>query len=487
MCRPLLALLLLTSALHAADRPPNVLVFFVDDMGWNDLGVTGNPFHETPHADRLAAEGMRFTDAYAACPVCSPTRAALMTGRYPASIGLTNFIPGHYRPYAPLLEPDIPLELPADEKTFAEMLGDRYVTATFGKWHLGWEADEKPGARGFDEWVEAGGNLDPGWRTEGGGGKREGFTTELITERTERFVRDHADEPWACVVSHFAVHIPIQAREELIEKYRAKPKVPGHVCDPAYAALVEMTDASLGRLLAVLEETGQAGNTLVLFTSDNGGLHTVYHGDPVHHGQSGNPVDSNRPLRGEKGNLYEGGVRVPLLARWPGRVLAGTTCDVPVSTVDIAPTILSSAGMAPPDDVRFDGTDLTPLLTGGCDGHRTELADRPVFWHYPHYHHGPPASSVRRGDWKLIHQYTDDGVELYNLARDRGETRNLAAVRPEKAAELKGLLDEWRAEVGAKPPTANPAYQPERAGEWWTRPRPGAEESKPVEPPKKLR
>ena len=485
--RPLLTLLLLSSTAHAADRPPNVLVFFVDDMGWNDPAVCGNPFHETPHTDRLAADGMRFTNAYAACPVCSPTRAALMTGRYPASIGLTNFIPGHYRPFAPLLEPEIPNQLPPDEVTFADMLDDRYVTATFGKWHLGWSPDEKPDARGFDEWVEAGGNENPGWRTADGNEKKRGWTTELLTERTERFIIDHREEPWACVVSHFAVHIPVYAREELFLKYRDKPRVDGYPCDPAYAALVEMTDDSLGRILAVLEETGQAGNTLVLFTSDNGGLRTVFHGNPAHHGASGNPVASMRPLRGQKGNLYEGGVRVPLIARWPGRVPAGTTCDVPVSTVDVAPTILSLAEVEPPAGVEFDGEDLTPLLTGNRGAAGTASENRALFWHYPHYHHGAPASSVRRGDWKLIHDYTADGVELYDLAADPGEADDLAAVRPDVADELRTLLDEWRAEVGAQAPTANPNYDPARADEWWTRPRPGNTETEPVTVPANLR
>ena len=458
-----------------AAPPRNVLVVFVDDLGWADLGCYGNPFNETPNIDRLATTGLKFTDAYAACPVCSPSRAALMTGRDPARTGVTNFIPGHYRPFAPLLEPPIPLRLPLDEVTFADVLGDAATTASFGKWHLGWDPKtESPGARGFDEWVEAGGNLSPNVRTADGAEKRTGeYTTEVLTDRTIEFLtaqKDH-EQPWVCLLSHFAVHIPVEARPDLIAKYEAKPDAPGYPSDPAFAAMLEMVDDSVGRLRAALEETGQAGETVVIFTSDNGGLGTHFSGEPVSHGAAGATVSSNAPLRDEKGSLYEGGIRVPLLVHWPGVTEAGRACDAAVTTSDLTPTILALAGSAPPAGVTLDGVNLVPVLKGECDAARPA-----VFWHYPHYHHGTPASAVRAGQYKLIEFYRPDGpprAELYDLREDLGETTNLAAEQPEELAELKTLLAEYRADTGAKPPVANPAYDPARAGEWWTRPYPG--------------
>ena len=465
-------------------RPPNVLIVLADDLGWADLACYGNPFNETPHLDALADAGLKFTDAYAACPVCSPSRASLMTGRDPARTGVTNFIPGHYRPFAELLEPAIPLALPPDERTFADVLGEKYVTATFGKWHLGWDLKtEGPGARGFDEWVVSGGNESPSWATPGGRTEKEGeFTVNALTDRTERFLRDRSPvggdgKPWACVVSHFAVHIPIVADDARLAKYRGKPKADGYPSDPAYAAMLEMLDASVGRLLAVLEETGQAGNTVVIFTSDNGGLGAHFTGRPIDHGQAGPAVTSNAPLRGEKGTLYEGGIRVPLIVRWPGVVDAGRACDAVVTTSDLAPTMLDLAGAAKPAELVFDGVSLGGVLRGECDAARET-----VFWHYPHYHHAAPAGAVRSGRYKLVQYYGDGGAtELYDLKADVGETANLAPAEPEKANELRALLAAYRAETGAKLPAANPAFDPDRAGEWWTRPYPGRE-SKPVLP-----
>ena len=473
-----LAAVVLLSPSAGADepaRPPNVLLIFADDLGWADLGCYGNAFNETPHIDRLAEQGLKFTDAYAACPVCSPSRAALMTGRDPARTGVTNFIPGHYRPFAELLEPAIPLQLPADERTFADLLPPGHVAASFGKWHLGWDpGTEFPGARGFEEWVVSGGNRDPSWTTPEGRTKKGGeFTVDALTDRTETFLRDRAPaggdgKPWVCVLSHFAVHIPILAEEDLIEKYRAKPDAPGYPSDPAYAAMLEMLDASVGRLLDVLGETGQAENTVVIFASDNGGLRTHFSGEPISHGEAGRVVSSNAPLRGEKGSLYEGGIRVPLIVRWPGTVEPGRACDAVVTTSDLAPTILSVAGVDPPADRELDGVSLVPVLKGECDAARTS-----VFWHYPHYHHSTPAGAVRSGRYKLIQYYGDGPVELYDLREDVGETRDLAAEMPEQTNELLALLAAYRAETGAKLPAPNPRFDPDRAGEWWSRPYPG--------------
>ncbi|NNJ26327.1 sulfatase [Alienimonas chondri] len=464
-----------TPVAQPVEPPRNVLIVFVDDLGWADLGCYGNPFHETPHIDKLATEGLKFTAAYASCPVCSPSRAALMTGRDPARTGLTNFIPGHFRPFAPLLEPPIPNRLPMDEVTFANVLGDAATTASFGKWHLGWDIKtEGPGARGFDEWVSTGGNKSPTFVTPEGREKLEGeWTAEALTDRTEKFVRDHADDekPWVCLLSHYAVHIPVFAKPELIAKYEAKPKVAGHPCDPAFAAMLEMVDDSVGRLRTVLQETGQAEDTVILFTSDNGGLHQVYYGEPNPiHGQSGPLVSSNAPLRGEKGSLYEGGIRVPLLVHWPGVTEPGRACDAAVTTSDLTPTILNLAGAEPPSGVTMDGQSLVPVLRGECDAARDA-----VFWHYPHYHHSRPAAAVHAGHFKLIEFFTRDGqgeVELYDLRKDLGEKNNLAAALPTKAAELRALLKAYLADSGALLPRPNPQYDPARADEWWRRPGP---------------
>ncbi|MEM9701677.1 MAG: sulfatase, partial [Planctomycetota bacterium] len=452
------------------------------DLGWADLGCYGNPFHETPHIDKLATDGLKFTAAYASCPVCSPSRAALMTGRDPARTGLTNFIPGHYRPFAPLLEPPIPNRLPLDEVTFADVLGEDATVATFGKWHLGYGREELPGARGFDEWVSTGGNKNPTFLSKDGREKKPNeWTTEALTERTETFLREHADDekPWVCMLSHFAVHIPVFAKDDLIAKYEAKPKVAGHPCDPAFAAMLEMVDDSVGRLRKVLAETGQAENTVILFTSDNGGLHTVYTGqtDPIH-GQSGPKVSSNAPLRDEKGSLYEGGIRVPLLVYWPGVTDAGRACDAAVTTSDLTPTIVNLAGGAVPDGVTMDGMSLVPVFKGECDAARDA-----VFWHYPHYHHSRPAGAVRAGRFKLIEYFQPGGeseLELYDLRNDLGETRNLAAAMPERTAELLGLLREYQADAGALMPRANPLFDPQRADEWWRRPK--SNQTEPAKP-----
>ena len=461
----------------------NVLIVFVDDLGWADLGCYGNPFHETPHIDRLATDGLKFTAAYASCPVCSPSRAALMTGRDPARTGLTNFIPGHYRPFAPLLEPPIPNRLPLGEVTFADVLGDAATTASFGKWHLGWDPKtEYPGARGFDEWVVTGGNLSPTFRTPEGNEQKPGeYTVDALTDRTQRFLRDHADDdkPWVCLLSHFAVHIPVEARPDLIAKYEAKPKAEGHPSDPAFAAMLEMVDDSVGRLRTVLEETGQSEETIVIFTSDNGGLHTHFSGEPLSHGLAGRRVSSNAPLRGEKGSLYEGGIRVPLLVHWPGVTDPGRACDAAVTTSDLTPTVLNLAGSEPPAGVTLDGVSLLPVLRGECDAARDA-----VFWHYPHYHHSRPTGAVRTGHHKLIEFFTRDGageVELYDLREDLGETTDLSEALPERTAELRGLLAAYRADAGALMPRPNPAFDPNRAGEWWRRPGPNTRgETRPV-------
>ncbi len=454
----LLAALACGTAAHAA--PPNIVFILIDDLGWADLGCYGNAFNETPNIDRLASEGLRFTDAYAACPVCSPSRASILSGQYPARLGLTDFITGHWRPYAPLRVPTNRTQyLPLEIVTLAEALQPAgYTTGAFGKWHLGGR-EYFPDKQGFDESI-----VTTGWGHFGNKSlpdqqwTKEDYLAEKLTDHAIDFMTRHKEQPFFLYLSHFAVHIPLEAREKLIAKYEAKPKPATGINHPIYAAMLEHVDDSVGRLLDSLDALGIADNTLVVFFSDNGGLHQRYDGkDGI--------VSTNAPLRDEKGSLYEGGIRVPLIVKWPGKVQPGTTSATPVTSTDFYPTFLAVSSASSPDQPQ-DGVSLLPLITEAKgDG------DRPIFWHYPHYHHSTPASVVRKGDWKLIDFYEEGlGPELYNLAKDLSETHNLAATQPEKLAELTALLNTWRAEVHAEAPVPNPDHDPARAAEWGKHP-----------------
>jgi len=439
---------LLGSALAAeAENRPNFVFILMDDLGWADVGCYGSAFYETPNIDRLARQGMRFTDAYAACPVCSPTRASILTGKYPATVDLTDFIPGHWRPYAKLVVPKFTQQLPSEEITIAEALkGAGHVSACIGKWHLG-GASSGPDKQGFDFVVSA----VPNQSDKQAGG---------LTDKALEFIERSKDQPFFLYLCHHTVHIPLEARKELIDKYTAKLK-PGQAfpaqANPVYAAMVETMDESVGRVMARLDELKLADRTVFIFFSDNGGLHKIYTG-------VGQFVTSNAPLRGEKGTLYEGGIRVPFVVRWPGVATPGTVCSVPVSSVDLYPTMLAMAGVQGDPKHVPDGESLAPLLrqTGG-------LKRDAIFWHYPHYHHCAPCGAVRQGDLKLIENYEDGALELYNLKDDLGEKSNLAAKMPERAAELRKRLDDWRKAVGAQMPTPNPDHDPARAGEWGRR------------------
>ena len=418
----------------------NILFILADDAGWSDLGSYGSAFYETPHLDRLASQGMKFTDAYAAGSVCSPTRAALMTGRYPPRIGITNFIGGHR---AGKLQPAAYLDhLPLDELTIAEALKDAgYTTGIFGKWHLG-GAGYSPGQQGFDV-VDCG---------VGGGGFNSVDRADRVTDAALRFLDVHKDKPFFLYLPHNLAHVPLLAKPELVAKYQKKAdlltsskaerfrpqggqqdrRVHDHV---TYAAMMEDLDANVGRVLARLDELKLSDRTIVIFTSDNGGLSTA----------EGSPT-SNAPLRAGKGWLYEGGIRVPLIVRWPGSVKAGSVCATPVITNDFYPTLLEACGLSKLQHV--DGASMVPLFKGGW------LPKRPLFWHYPHYSNqgGGPAGAVRLGDWKLIEFYEDDRAELYNLRDDVGENRDLAAGQSDKVRELRAQLANWRQAVGAKMP-----------------------------------
>ncbi len=449
-----------TGAWGSQERPPNIVVILIDDMGWRDLGCYGNQFHDTPNIDRLAAEGVRFTDAYAAAPVCSPTRAAVMTGKYPARVGITDFIPGHWRPWAKLVPPPILNHLPLEEVTLAELVKPAgYVTGYFGKWHLGGRAFF-PDRQGFDEWVVTSGrHFAPRFRTIPPESVPDGtYLADYLTDKALHFIRKHRQERFLLFLAHYAVHIPLEAKESTIEKYRRKPRPGPGVYNPVYAAMVEHVDESVGKILRLLEELGLEDRTLVIFTSDNGGLRQRFDGQ-------GPIVSSLEPLRGEKGTLYEGGIRVPMIVRWPNVARAGAVRHDLACSIDIFPTVAEAVGQAIPEEWHVDGVSLLPALTGSAAVERQTL-----YWHYPHYHHATPASAIRSGSWKLIYFYEDGRSELYNLANDLSEQTNLAQAEPEKAAALKKMLQMWLTEVGARLPTANPDYDPERAHRWGRRP-----------------
>ena len=435
-----------TPAATKLQKKPNIVFILIDDMGWPDVACYGSKFHETPNIDRLASQGMKFTDAYAACPVCSPTRASIMAGQYPARVGITDFIPGHWRPYEKLVVPENRLQLPLESVTIGEVLKEQgYSTCYIGKWHLGGQG-YSPDKQGFDKVVL-------GVKNENDK-QVSGFTDQAI-----KFIQEKKQEPFFLYLSHHSVHIKLEAPEELVNKYKNKPKPATGVNNPTYAAMVEHLDTNIGRILKMLDDLGLAERTIVIFFSDNGGLREAYGG----YTGKRQIVSTNAPLRDEKGTLYEGGVREPLIVRWPGVVKAGTTCSVPVTSVDFYPTFLEIAGSN--SKQALDGENILPLLK------QTGMLERDaIYWHYPHYHHSKPAGAIREGDYKLIEFFEDGQLELYNLKRDIGEKENLAAKMPEKAAELQGKLAAWRKSVGAKMPTPNPDYDPARADEWASRP-----------------
>lgn len=440
--------------------PPNVVLVVVDDLGYSDLACYGNSFHETPAFDALAAQGVRFTDAYAAAPVCSPTRAAILTGRHPARLGLTAHIPGHWRPFERLVEPRSEDRLALEHVTLAELLAaGGYATAHFGKWDLGPLDTHGPRRQGFQESiVTRGGHVAPRFSTFPDVKLPPGTRlTSFLTDRAIDFASRHRDRPFFVQLWHFALHVPLDGQEQLAAKYREKAERTGRKRNPVYAAMLEELDASLGRLLAKLDELGLGDRTLVVVTSDNGGLVRRYDG-------KGDTVTDNAPLRGEKGTLYEGGIRVPLLVRWPGVTPPGGVCSDPCMSTDLLPTLAAACGAAPPEP-PLDGRDLGPLLRNP----RSSLGRPTLYWHYPHYHHSRPAGALRHGRYKLLEFFDTGALELYDLAVDPGEEVDLSEHRPGLARRLQRRLRDWRTAVGARLPMGNRKYDPARAGEWWSR------------------
>ncbi len=430
-----------------APARPNIVFILADDLGWTDLGCFGSKFYQTPNIDRLAGQGMRFTDAYSACTVCSPSRASILTGQYPARLHITDWIAGHVRPKAPLRVPDWTMHLPLETMNLAKALKPAgYVCASIGKWHLG-DKEFWPERQGFDLNVAGCAMGQPPdyfapYRiptlTDGPAG---GFLSDRLTDEAVQFIQQNRQRPFFLYLPHYAVHTPLMAKPEVIHKYRqlADPKAPHH--NPKYAGLIESVDDSVGAILRTLDELKLAGNTIIIFTSDNGGLLGS---------------TSNIPLRAGKGSAYEGGVRVPLIVKWPGVTQPGSVCHTPVISPDFYPTLLALAGVAPSNEM-VDGENLGPLLrqTG-------TLKRDAIYWHYPHYHPGgaSPHGAIRQGDYRLVEFYEDHHVELYNLKDDLGETRDLAARLPEMTAALRQKLHAWRQQVGAQMPTPNPSHEP---------------------------
>ncbi len=448
-----------TSTARDPNAPPNIVVVLIDDLGWADLGCYGQTFHESPRIDSLASEGIRFTDAYAAAPVCSPTRASLMSGQYPARLGLTDFIPGHWRPFAKLNDPDTIPALPLNRLTIPERLQQAgYVSGHFGKWHLG-NQGFLPDAQGFDEFVvTSGAHLFPRYRTKPQTeALDQEYLADFLTRQAIDFMERNADSPFFVHLSHYAVHIPLQAETDLIAKYTSKVPADSRVNHPTYAAMIEHVDRSVGAVLDTLERLELADSTVVMVLSDNGGLYRRFD-------DRGPAVTSNAPLRDEKGSLYEGGIRIPWIVRWPGVVEPGTTSEVPISTIDLLPTALEIARLSPDNGYgvgTIDGSSLVPLLQGNEAPQRPFLA-----WHYPHYHHTSPVSAIRAGSLKLLEYLETGKTELYDLEADLGETRNLAYERPEQAQRLRDQLHDWREQLKARMPVPNPEYDPTRAGLW---------------------
>ncbi|MEW4488886.1 sulfatase [Thalassoglobus sp. JC818] len=448
---------------QGADQPPNILLILIDDMGWADLQCYGSQFHETPNIDRLASEGVRFTDFYSAGAVCSPTRAAIQSGQYQARLGITDFIPGHRRPFAPLLVPEVANHLPLEIVTPAEALHEEgYATGYFGKWHLG-NQQQEPDSQGYDVSLVTGGrHFAPNFRTNPPVEvPDETYLADFLTDQTIDFMRDHKDEPFFAMLSHYAVHIPLEAKKEKIAKYEKKPKPEGGVNNPIYAAMVEHVDDSVAQLMKALDELELAENTVVIFTSDNGGLYqSASRGGPI--------VCSNAPLRDEKGTLYEGGIRVPLIVRWPGVAPAGAVCSDPTISTDFWPTLAEIGGVKDVEHQTLDGVSLVPVLKNP----EATLQRDAIYFHFPHYHHSRPAGSIRMGDWKLIEFFEQGDLELYNLADDLSETKNLLAESNQSAANsirlktrahrMQQQLREWRESIDAQMPQPNPNHDPER-------------------------
>ncbi len=495
------------------DDKPNIIIFLVDDLGWMDVAYNGSKFYETPNIDRLAKEGVRFNQAYATCHVCSPSRASLLTGKYPARLNLTDWLPGRKDfPFQKLKNVEINQQLPSEENTLPETLRKNgYTTAIFGKWHLG-EENSTALQHGFDKRLP---DWNKGWpltyyapfNLKGLEGPKGEYLTDRLTEEALKYLESNKDHPFFLYMAHFAVHDPIQGRPDLVEKYEKKlqqmkrsetppfilegnpdtshqltrkeltaflddkqyqgynllpnrtVKIKQHQDNTEFAAMVESMDESLGRLLAKLKELGIEDNTIVIFTSDNGGMSGANFGKPDRKISENNLTKafstSNLPLRGAKGWFYEGGIRVPMIIKWAG-AKKGSQTNTPVVNTDLYPTILQMAGLSSQPKQHIDGKSLVPILMA-----KGEPEQRALYWHFPHYsNHGQqsPGGAIRLGDYKLLEYYEHNTVQLFNIKNDPGEQQDLSSTEKEKVKELRNMLHTWRKSVSAKMMKPNPEY-----------------------------
>jgi arylsulfatase A-like enzyme len=512
---------------HSQKKKMNVIFFLVDDMGWSDVGYEGSRFYETPVIDSFAKEGVRFTRAYAACPVCSPTRGSILTGEYPARTHLTDWLPGRKDfPFQKLKEVRSAQHLPYGQPTLPKVLQENgYATAIFGKWHLG-EDSASTRRQGFDlhipHWNKGWPNgtyFSPfGMKGLEGGPKGE-YLTDRLTDEALKWVQQNRFHPFFLYLAHFAVHDPIQGRGDLVVKYEKKLNhsphkkgtpyileenpaspdplsreeltsllkdkryqgfsyLPGRIVkikqyqdNPQFAAMVESVDESLGRVLAKLKELKLDKNTIIIFFSDNGGMSAANFGRPTRQiarcDLNKAYSTSNLPLRGGKGWVYEGGIREPLVIYWPGSGHHGTVSDVPVISTDFYATILDMLGIQPDKHAQdgIDGMSLVPLLNEQKDGVQ-QIKDRALYWHWPNYsNHGEqsPGGAVRYGDYKLIEYYENGAVQLFNIKTDPGEQHDLTRSNPAKVNELRAMLHAWRKKVHAEMPVPNPNYDPKKS------------------------
>ncbi len=511
----------------------NVIFFLVDDLGWSDVGYEGSSFYETPNIDKFAKEGVRFSQAYAACHVCSPTRASILTGQYPARLHLTDWLPGRKEfPFQKLKNADVVQHLPYQAPTLPEVLKDNgYSTAIFGKWHLG-EDSASIQRQGFDAHIP---DWNKGWpngtyfspyNMKGlEGGPQGEYLTDRLTEEAVKWIDKNKEKPFFLYLANFAVHDPIEGRPDLVKKYENKllqkapykgvpfvlegnpdspqpfsrdqltsflndkqyegfGNLPNRIVkikqtqdNPEFAAMVESIDNSLKRILEELKKLGLDENTVVIFFSDNGGMSGANIGNP----EKKIPLNrlnkefstSNLPLRGGKGWLYEGGIREPLIIKWPHQNNNGNISNVPVISTDFFPTILDMLGIPMPKVYQGDGISITPLLQSRNS--KTPIEKRALYWHFPQYsNHGAqsPGGAIRYGDYKLLEYFENYKVQLFNIKTDPGEHHDISATEPSKVKELTNMLHAWRKKVNANMPTPNPIYDPALKDQWqkWAHP-----------------
>lgn len=507
---------------------PNIIFFLVDDLGWSDLGFEGSSFYETPNIDKFAHEGVSFSNSYAASHVCSPSRASILSGQYPARLHLTDWLPGRKNyPFQKLANADIVQHLPYDILTLPEILKDNgYVTAIIGKWHLG-EDTLSTKRQGFDLHIP---DYNKGWpngtyfspyNMKGLEGGPDGeYLTDRLTSEAIKYINENKEKPFFLFMSHFAVHDPIEGRPDLVKKYQKKlegmaasdklpfilepnpddsiqltrealnelldqPNYKGFQLSPhrtvkikqiqdnvQFAAMVESVDESFGRIISALDKLGVRDNTIIIFFSDNGGMSAANYYKPDRK-IAPKSLDkafstSNLPLRGGKGWLYEGGIREPLVIQWSGTKLRkGTVCNTPVISTDFYPTILDLAGISPPTSMQLDGLSLAPVLK--ASNNTGKLKSRALYWHFPQYsNHGQqsPGGAIRLGNYKLLEYYENYRVQLFDLKKDPGEQHDLSKEMPRKVKKLKKMLDDWRIDINANMPYSNTKYDPSYGDEW---------------------